>query len=181
VMTPDEQPVTTAANEPVASTQRSHGDGEIDRRAVLRGAVLGLAILAVASVIVAILDHDLNDFRNSGWIYVLFLVVLAGYVTAGWYAGRAVPSVPLTNGSLAGLGAFVLWIPVRVVIWAARNDGRGLFGGTRAALPPGQVFGQVVIAVGLGMLGGYIGARRAQRSTARAATDSSTGGAGTTS
>ena len=65
-MTPDEQPVTTTADEPVASTQRSHGDGEIDRPAVLRGAVLGLAILAVASVIVAILNHDLNDFSEHG-------------------------------------------------------------------------------------------------------------------
>ena len=168
-MTPDEPSVATSA---------PHRGGDVDRAAVLRGAVLGLAILAVASVIVAVLHHDLTDFRNSGWIYVLFLAVLAGYVTAGWYAGRAVPSVPLTNGSLAGLGAFVLWIPVRVVIWAARNDGRGLFGGTRAALPPGQVFGQVVIAVGLGMLGGYLGARRVQRSTARAPTDSSGGGSG---
>ena len=69
------------------------------------------------------------------------------------------PDAPLTNGTLAGLGALVIWLPIRVVIWAAREDGRGLFSGHNAALPPGQLFGALVIAAGLGMVGGFVSER----------------------
>jgi hypothetical protein len=65
----------------------------------------------------------------------------------------------LSHGALAGLGAFVLWIPIRVVIWAVREDGRALFSGDDAALSPGQVFGQLVIASAIGMLAAVVAAR----------------------
>ena len=58
----------------------------------------------------------------------------------------------------------MLWIPIRIIIWAVREDGRGLFSGTNAALRPGQVFGAFVIAAAFAMLGGLLGARSLRRS-----------------
>ncbi len=54
------------------------------------------------------------------------------------------------------------WIPIRVVIWGIRDTGRALFVGTRPVLPPGQLLG----ALALGLLGGWVGglfAGRARR------------------
>ena len=135
----------------------------VDWTAVLRGALLGLCVLIGASVVEAILDRNLDSFNDSGWIYPLFVTILVGYALAGWLAGRMVPDAFLSNGALAGIGAFVLWIPVRIGIWLVRDENRGLFGGHSPALRPGQLFGHLVIATGLGMLGGFIGSRRAAR------------------
>ena len=131
--------------------------------AVLRGALLGLCVLVGASVIEAILDRNIDSFNDSGWIYPLFVMILVAYALGGWLAGRLVPDAFLTNGALAGVGAFVLWIPVRVVIWLARDEHRGLFSGHSPALRPGQLFGHLVIAAALGMFGGFLGSRAAAR------------------
>lgn len=136
----------------------------IDWRVVVRGACYGLAVIIPVTVLRAVLDSEVHEFDDSGWIYPLFVLILVAYGFAGWVAGRARPDAPLTHGALAGLGAFVLWIPIRVVIWAVREDGRGLFGGDDAALNPGQVFAQLVIAAGIGMLGAVIAARISRRS-----------------
>jgi len=138
-------------------------DKLIDWSAVVRGALVGLCVLVAASVVEAILDHNLADFQDSGWIYPLFVAVLVGYGAGGWKAGRLCPDAGLSNGALAGLGAFLLWIPVRILIWALRDDDKGLFTGHSPALRPGQLFGQIVIATGIGMLGGFVGARTATR------------------
>jgi hypothetical protein len=132
-------------------------------RAVLVGALVGLGILVTFSVISAVLDHYLDDFDNSGWIYPLSVGVLVGYAVGGYVAGRASPEGPLTNGTLAGLGAFVLWVPLRILIWIVRDEGKGLFTGHSAVLRPGQIFGHLVIASALGMLGGWLGARAVAR------------------
>jgi len=138
----------------------------VDWRAVLRGALVGLAVLVAASVVEAILDRNIDSFRDSGWIYPLFVVILVGYVLGGWQAGRHAPDAALTNGTLAGIGAFVLWVPVRILIWVARDEDRGLFTGHSPALKPGQILGHLVIAAALGMLGGYLGGRAAARARA---------------
>lgn len=132
-------------------------------RAVLRGALLGLVVLVATSVVEAILDRNIDTFRDSGWIYPLFVAILLGYGLSGWQAGRLVPQSALTNGLLAGVGAFALWVPVRIVIWLARDEHRGLFSGHSPALRPGQIFGHLVIAAALGMLGGFLGARSITR------------------
>jgi hypothetical protein len=135
----------------------------IDWRVVVRGALFGLAVIVPVTVLRVILDREVHEFDDSGWIYPLFILILIAYGLAGWVAGRARPDAPLTHGALAGLGAFVLWIPIRVIIWAVREDGRALFSGNDAALSPGQVFGQLVIAAAIGMLGAVIAARLATR------------------
>jgi len=133
---------------------------------VLRGAMVGLCVLVVASVVEAILDRNMDNFKDSGWIYPLFVVVLVGYALSGYVTGRAVPDSPLTNGTLAGLFAFVLWIPVRIVIWLARDERKGLFTGHSPAIRPGQILGHLVIAAGLGLLGGWLGGRAVRRARA---------------
>ncbi len=149
------QPAAPASDQPL-----------VQWRSVLVGALVALAILVVVSVTSALLDYYLDDFDNSGWIYPLFVGVLAGYAVGGFVAGRASPDGALTNGTLAGLGAFVLWVPVRIVIWVVRDEDKGLFSGHSAILRPGQIFGQLVIASALGMFGGWLGARAvAGRST----------------
>jgi hypothetical protein len=142
-------------------------------RAIVAGAVVGLAVLVVVSVIEAILDNNLADFNDSGWIYPLFVGVLAAYVAGGFVAGRNAPDGALTNGALAGLGAFALWIPVRILIWIARDEDKGLFTGHSPVLRPGQIFGHLVIGAGLGMLGGWLGARAAVRGRAQTGTPGS--------
>jgi hypothetical protein len=140
--------------DPTSSTEPT-----IDWRVVLRSACYGLAVIVPVTVLRVILDREVHDFDDSGWIYPLFVLILVAYGLAGWVAGRARPDTPLSHGALAGLGAFVLWIPIRVVIWAVREDGRALFSGDDAALSPGQVFGQLVIASAIGMLAAVVAAR----------------------
>jgi hypothetical protein len=139
----------------------------IDWHAVFRGATAGLFFLVLASILEAILDRNIDSFNDSGWIYPLFVLILFGYMLAGFGAGRLVPESPLSNGLLAGLGAFVLWIPVRIVIWIVRDENRALFTGHSPALRPGQIFGHLLIAAALGMFGGFLGARSIHRNARR--------------
>ena len=126
---------------------------------VARAALIGLAVVVPVTIARVAIDREVGDVDASGWIYPLFVLILVGYVVAGVVAGRGRPDLALTHGTLAGVGVLVVWIPIRIVIWAVREDGRGLFAGHDAALRPGQVFGQLVIAAALGMLGGWLGAR----------------------
>ena len=135
-------------------------------RAVGRGAIVVLALLVALSVAEAIVDHNVADFDNSGWIYPFFVGVLVSYAAGGWVAGRTAPDGALTNGSLAGVVGFVMWIPVRILIWAVRDEHKGLFSGHSPVLRPGQIFGHLVIAAAMGMLGGWLGARVQRRATA---------------
>ncbi|MBJ7260662.1 MAG: hypothetical protein JHD17_01845 [Acidimicrobiia bacterium] len=132
---------------------------------ITRGALAGLAIVVVAAIARAVLNNQMDDFKKSIWVYLLFVVVLVGYFVAGYVAGRARPDTPLANGALAGLGAVVLWIPIRVVIWAVREDGHALLKGNQAILRPGQIFGALVISTALGMVGALIAARRSRTTT----------------
>jgi hypothetical protein len=140
---------------------------QIDWRAVARGSIVGLAIIVPVTILRVVLDREIRDFDDSGWIYPLFVLILVAYFAAGWVAGRARPEAPLSHGTIAGIGTLVLWIPIRVVIWAVREDGRGLFSGDQAALRPGQVFGAFVIASALAMIGGFLGSRVRLRVSAR--------------
>jgi hypothetical protein len=149
----------TVPSDPVPAAEPS----VVQWNAVFRGATAGLFFLVLASIIEAILDRNIDSFNDSGWIYPLFILILFGYMLGGFGAGRMVPQAALSNGLLAGLGAFVLWIPVRIVIWLVRDENRALFTGHSPALRPGQIFGHLVIAAGLGMFGGFLGARSIKR------------------
>jgi len=143
----------------------------IDWRAIVRGALAGLGVVVAVALLSAILDHEITDFDDSGWQYPLFVLVLAAYILAGWVGQwsstqRGTGGSPLTVGALSGLGVFACWLPIRVLIWVVRDESRGLFTGDDPALRPGQIFGHIVIAAGLGMLGAFLASRIA-RHTAR--------------
>ncbi|GEM_PF-658265 len=135
--------------------------GMVDWRAVARGAGVGLIVIAPVTVLRAVVDHRVHDFDRSGWAVVFVLGILAVYAAAGWYAGSWTPRVPLTNGAAAALGTLLAWLPIRVAIWAVRDDPKGLFTGSKPVFSVGGLFGNAVFAVALGMLGGTLGARRA--------------------
>jgi hypothetical protein len=128
--------------------------------AVIRGALLGLALVIPITIVGAVLDRAMDDFEDSGWRVVLALLIALVFVPAGAYAARLARGAPLTNGALAGLGAFVLWLPLRLLIWVTRDDRQGLFSGRDPVFRPGQLFGFLVISTALGMLGGFLASRR---------------------
>ena len=135
----------------------------VDRRAVIRGALVGLALIVPVTAVGAILDRAVDDFDDTAGVGVLFVALLGCFAGAGWVASRRAGAAPLTNGALAALGALVLWLPIRVVIWLVRDDSRGLVRGDDAALP-GQLLGIAVFATLLGMAGAVVAARQLRRS-----------------
>ena len=66
----------------------------------------------------------------------------------------------MSNGMVAAIGAFLLWIPIRMLIWALRDTGQGLFTGTTPVFSVPAVFTQLVLASALGACGGWIASRR---------------------
>jgi putative membrane protein (TIGR04086 family) len=155
-MSDDDQPVATPEDGAAADPD---ADAIVDWAAIAQGAVVGLGVLVAASLVSAVLSHNLDNYDQSGWRYPLFVVVLVGYFVGGFVAGRRAPSGALTNGALAGVLAFALWVPVRILIWLARDENKALFTGSTPVFKPGQIFGHLVIASALGMLGGIIGSR----------------------
>jgi hypothetical protein len=135
----------------------------VDWPAVVRGGLLGLALIIPITILGAVLDRSMDDFEDSGWRVLLALLIVVAFVPAGAYAARLARDAPLTNGALAGLGAFAVWLPVRVLIWLTRDDNQGLVSGRDPVFRPGQIFGFLVIATALGMLGGYLASRRRAR------------------
>jgi hypothetical protein len=127
---------------------------------VIRGALLGLALIIPITIVGAVVDRAMDDFEDSGWRVLLAVLIALAFVPAGAYAARLARAAPLTNGALAGLGAFLVWLPLRLLIWVTRSGDQGLVGGHDPVFRPGQLFGFLVISTALGMLGGFVGSRR---------------------
>ena len=132
----------------------------INPRAVLRGALLGLVVIVPVAVLYAVLDRAVDNFENSGWAPLFALAIVVAYVVAGVGAGRIALDAPLSNGALAGLGALVLWLPLRVLIWAMRDATNGLFTGTDPVFSASRLLGQAALAAGLGALGAFFASRK---------------------
>jgi hypothetical protein len=131
----------------------------VDAGAVGRGALAGLLVIVPLTALRAVVDRDVSDFDRSGWLYLFGFGLLAAYVLAGTVAGRRAPDAPLTNGILAGIGALILWLPLRILIWAVRGEDHGLLTGSEPVFTAGQLFGQLLFASAFGLLGGLFGAR----------------------
>lgn len=129
--------------------------------AVGRGALYGLIALLPIVLVTAVAESNIDDFDTSGWAALAFLALVLCFGYAGWVAGTVDVEAPLTNGSLAGLGTFVMWIPLRVLIWAVRGD-QGLFSGDNAVFHPGAILMFFVISGVAGMVGAVVSARRAR-------------------
>jgi hypothetical protein len=135
----------------------------LDVGAVGRGALAGLLVIVPLTALRAVVDRDVSDFDHSGWLYLFGLGLLVAYIVAGTVAGRRAPDAPLTNGILAGIGALVLWIPLRILIWAARGESHGLVTGFEPVFTAGQLFGQLLFASAFGLIGAVFGARSVRR------------------
>jgi hypothetical protein len=131
-----------------------------DFRAAARGALAGLLLIIPLTALRAVVDHQVHDFDNSGWVPLFAIALFVAYIVAGVVAGRKTPDAPLTNGLAAGVGAFLLWLPLRVLIWAVRSESQGLFSGSDPVFTAGQILGQLVFAGLFGLIGGVIGARQ---------------------
>ena len=134
----------------------------LEGRAVARGAAVGLAIIVPVTIARAVVERQVTDLSTSAWIYPLSLLVLVAYAAAGLVAARAAHQAPVLQGGAAALLAVVAWLPVRVVVWAVREQGRGLVSGDRAALPPAGVLGALALGMVVGMLGGLLAVRLAR-------------------
>lgn len=134
----------------------------LDLRAIGRGALAALLLIIPLTALRAIVDQQVNDFAHSGWVPLFALALFAAYVVAGVVTGRRTPDAPLSNGLLAGVGAVVLWLPLRVLIWLVRSESQGLFSGSDPVFTVGQIFGQLLFAAAFGLVGGLVGARNAR-------------------
>jgi len=123
----------------------------IDITALRRGIVGGLVLIVPISVIVALVSHGKRS-GNGGWVLVAFIAILYAYATAGYGAARTRPEAPLSHGMLAGLGAFLVWLLVRLAVPLVRGEHLG-FGVV-------AVVTNALFAVALGAAGGLLAARR---------------------
>lgn len=123
----------------------------IDLTALRRGIVGGLVVIVPVSLVVALVSHDRRS-GYGGWLLVAFAAILYGYATAGYGAARTRPDAPLAHGMLAGLGAFLVWLLVRLAVPLVRGDRLG-FGIVAVAT-------NALFAVALGAAGGLFAARR---------------------
>ena len=123
----------------------------IDVTALRRGIVAGCVLIVPISILGALLRHE-RDHGTSGWLFVAFVAILYGYAVAGYGAARTRPEAPLAHGILAGLGAFLVWFVISVVVRLVRGQHLG-FGIV-------DVVTNALLAVALGAVGGVLAARR---------------------
>lgn len=138
----------------------------IDRHAVARGAAVGLLLFVPIFALWVLADHNVTDFIHSGWALLFALAVFVVYGTTGWVAARIAEHAPYSNGMVAAIGALLLWLPIRALIWAVRDSDQHLLGGTKPVFTPAGIFGQLVFAAALGAIGGVIASRRPRSTTA---------------
>jgi hypothetical protein len=121
-------------------------------RAVALGAAAGLAVIIPISVLVEVLDHNVDDLEGSGWLFIPFVAVLVAYFLAGRVAAQHAPDAPMSHASIAGLGAFAGWLLVRVVVPLVQGDDLG-FGGR-------AIVTNALFAITFGVLGAVRWRRR---------------------
>jgi hypothetical protein len=86
---------------------------EIDRKALTRGALFGLAVIAPVSIGVEILDA-VDVLSKGAVVFIPFVAILAAFVLAGHQAARTARGSPYTHGALAGLASFMAWLTLRM-------------------------------------------------------------------
>jgi len=117
---------------------------ELDRRSVASGAIVGVAVGAVAVVAIRLVVHDSSTRTN-----VSLAFVIAGWVAAGWVAARDRADTPLTHGMAAGVASFVVLAVVDALVALARGHG----------VPGALVLAGILSAVA-GMAGGWLSLHR---------------------
>ena len=86
----------------------------LDVGAIARGVLFGAPLVLVASLTNQLLD---SGDEGSSATFPLFVLLLVGFVVAGYVAGRAAPEAPYSNGAVAAVAAFVA---VQIIAVASR-------------------------------------------------------------
>jgi hypothetical protein len=86
---------------------------EIDRKALTRGALWGLALIAPISIGVEVLDA-VDVLAKGAVVFIPAVAILAAFFLAGFQAARAARTSPYTHGALAGLASFTAWVTLRM-------------------------------------------------------------------
>ena len=128
----------------------------LDRRALARGVTSYLAVAVPAGVVLTLVGGSKSPGSDAVQLVAGALVFAVAPVVAGVRAGRGQPTPYVHGGLSVGLptGAYLL-------VWLAVHLAQGKLSGAVLA-----TFGlYLLIAIGLGMLGGYLGFRRGLRAT----------------
>jgi putative membrane protein (TIGR04086 family) len=124
-------------------------DVRVDRRAVLAGALVGF-VVAAASILLWQLCDAVFVLGDSSLVFVFYAVVLAGWIAAGYVAGRRSPDAPYSHAVLASVVSFVPIAAVGLVVAAARGDD----------IPAIEMVFNLLVAGSAGILGGLVAGAR---------------------
>jgi len=86
---------------------------ELDRRALTRGSLYGLAVIAPVSIGVEVLDA-VDVLSRGPVVFIPALAILGAFFLAGFQAAKAARESPYTHGALAGLASFTAWLTLRM-------------------------------------------------------------------
>jgi hypothetical protein len=131
---------------------------ELDRRALTRGALYGLAVIAPVSIAVEVLDA-VDVLSRGPVVFIPALAILGAFFLAGFQAARAARSSPYTHGALAGLASFTAWLTLRLATHLVL--GERLLGkeGDTALTVALTVVTVALLSMSGGILGGLVAAR----------------------
>jgi hypothetical protein len=131
---------------------------EIDRKALTRGALYGLAVIAPVSIVVEVLDA-VNVLSRGPVVFIPALAILGAFFLAGFQAARAARSSPYTHGALAGLASFTVWLTLRMATHLVL--GERLLGkeGDTALTVTMTVATVALLSMSGGILGGLLASR----------------------
>ena len=135
----------------------------LDTRAVGQGALAGLAVIVPVTIAQEVVLAVVDDPCTDPVVVPIFILILAGFALAGYRAARATFGSPYPHGLLAGLAAFVAWLPLKVgktVVFGGSfiSDDCGADGGFVPALIGGVTV--ALLAMGFGAVGSFLAARR---------------------
>lgn len=111
---------------------------------VVRTAATAALIVLVPSALIA--GYSLGDEPARAWTWVFLTVAAAGFLLAGFVAGRLRLDTPLLHGGLAAMLAFVVAQVFGIVVVLARGDSIAIVTIALTAL----------LSVTLGVAGGLI-------------------------
>jgi hypothetical protein len=131
---------------------------EIDRRALTRGALYGLAVIAPVSIGVELLDA-VDVLSRGPVVFIPAVAILGAFFLAGFQAAKAARGSPYTHGALAGLASFTAWLTLRMATHLALGERLlGKEGDTTITVVL-TVATVALLSMSGGILGGLLGSR----------------------
>jgi len=91
----------------------------IDWDVIKSAALAGLFVLVPAIVVLTLV---LDDSSATIWIYIFGLILVFGFLTAGYGAGRIRSDTPMIHGAIAGLTCYAAIQLFGVVSRVIRGD-----------------------------------------------------------